>query len=86
MNIITSKQDKPEAVLIRALEPLLGLDLMAKRRKTAKVKGLCSGPGKLCMAMAIDKNCYGLDLCGDKLYLEEGPEKIPPKKSAPLKG
>jgi DNA-3-methyladenine glycosylase len=66
-------------VLIRALEPLEGLGLMAERRGLGQFDGkkdlhrLCTGPGKLCQAMAIDKTCYGLDLCGDRLYIEEGP-------------
>ncbi|MEL7624464.1 MAG: DNA-3-methyladenine glycosylase [Clostridiales bacterium] len=78
MNVVTRAEEEPEAVLIRALEPLTGLELMAKRRNIRDVgskKGLhslCTGPGKLCQAMAIDKDCYGLDLCGSELYIEQG--------------
>jgi DNA-3-methyladenine glycosylase len=43
---------------------------MKQRRKTEKLKNLCSGPGKLCAAMGINKNNYGMDLCGNQLYLE----------------
>jgi len=50
-------------VLIRALEPVIGLDLMCKRRQTNKLQNLCSGPGKVCQALAITKEEYGLDLC-----------------------
>ena len=80
MNIVTKPPDEPEAVLIRALEPLDGLRLMADRRnmsdiaKQKNLRNLCNGPGKLCISMNINKDCYGLDLCGDKLYLEEGSE------------
>ncbi|MFU0826271.1 MAG: putative 3-methyladenine DNA glycosylase [Lachnoclostridium sp.] len=70
MNIVTNKVNIPEVVLLRALEPIEGLDLMKKRRGTDKIVNLCSGPGKLCKAMGIDKNSYGMDLCGDRLYLE----------------
>lgn len=70
MNIVTNQVDIPECVLLRALEPIEGLDLMKKRRRTEKILNLCSGPGKLCQAMGIDKNNYGMDLCGDRLYLE----------------
>ena len=73
MNIVTEKEGVPEVVLLRALEPLENISLMEKRRKTDKLKNLCSGPGKLCMAMAIDKTCYGEDLCGNKLYVEDAP-------------
>jgi DNA-3-methyladenine glycosylase len=70
MNIVANSTDQPEVVLLRALEPLEGIDLMKKRRKTEKLYNLCSGPGKLCTAMGINKTHYGMDLCGDQLYLE----------------
>ena len=72
MNIVTNLPARPEAVLIRALEPVEGVGLMQERRGTHKLTNLCSGPGKLCAAMGIDKSCYGLDLCGSSLYLEYG--------------
>jgi DNA-3-methyladenine glycosylase len=71
-NIVTNVAEKPEVVLIRALEPVDGLELMMKRRKTDKIKNLCSGPGKLCVAMDITKRDNGVDLCGDSLYLTDG--------------
>ncbi|MCJ7856474.1 DNA-3-methyladenine glycosylase [Lachnospiraceae bacterium NSJ-143] len=69
-NVSVAGEGSPECVLIRALEPVEGLEQMKKNRNTDKVRNLCSGPGKLCLAMKINKNCYGLDLCGDELYLE----------------
>ncbi len=78
MNIVTNEIGRGEAVLIRALEPLEGIDLMIERRKTENLKNLCSGPGKLCQAMAIDRSCNGLDLCGDKLYLESDDKSLEP--------
>ena len=72
MNIVSNKTNYPEAILIRAVEPIEGLDLMAKRRGTDNLLNLCSGPGKLCIAMGISKAQNEIDLCGEKLYLISG--------------
>lgn len=69
LNISTNVQDMPECVLIRALLPLEGTELMMKRRKTDKLTSLCSGPGKLCAALGIGRENNGEDLCGERLYL-----------------
>lgn len=71
-NIVTAPENCPEVVLIRALEPISGIDLMKQRRKTDKLLNLCSGPGKLCTAMGITKEHYGTDLCSNVLYLLPG--------------
>jgi DNA-3-methyladenine glycosylase len=42
---------------------------MKERRKTESLRNLCNGPGKLCSAMGITKEHYGIDLCGNELYL-----------------
>jgi DNA-3-methyladenine glycosylase len=76
MNIVTNQESYPEAVLIRALEPIDGLDIMQQRRTTDKKLNLCSGPGKLCAAMGISKAQNELDLCGETMYLLSG-EMIP---------
>ncbi len=71
MNIVTTADGVPHAVLIRAIEPLLGIDLMARRRrKPPDSRELTNGPGKLTNAMAITGADYGRDLCGGRLYLE----------------
>ena len=62
-NVVTGPEGEGNAVLIRALEPVIGLELMQRRRNTKSVRNLCSGPGKLCQALAITKNENGLDLC-----------------------
>ena len=74
-NVVTGLREgkSAEAVLVRALEPVLGVDLMAERRRTRDVKKLCSGPGKLCMALAIDRKNNGEPLDGEKLLIAEGP-------------
>ncbi len=58
----TSDQHDAGAVLIRAVEPLSGAEKMKKNRKIENITNLCSGPGKLCRAMGIDKRFNGLKL------------------------
>ncbi len=71
MNIVTTADGVPHAVLIRAIEPLVGIDLMARRRrKPPDSRELTNGPGKLTNALAITGADYGRDLCGERLYLE----------------
>ena len=73
-NIVTTRAGAPHAVLVRAVEPLLGVEWMAKRRHLpATSRDLTNGPGKLCQAFAIDKRAYGLDLCDSELFLADGP-------------
>ena len=80
-NVVTGMEDQAEAVLIRALEPVAGLDLMQRRRGAkVKVQNLTSGPGKLCQALAITKAQYGLTLTGEELYLEEYREVTPQER------
>ena len=66
-NAVANVPGEPEAVLVSSLEPLAGVPLMARRRGLDEdgeksLKKLCSGPGKLCIAMGITKECYGEDL------------------------
>lgn len=77
MNIVTNRKNLPEVLLLRALEPVEGIDLMKKRRRTDNLKNLCSGPGKLSQAMGITRENYGEDLCGDSFYLEDAPVLAP---------
>ena len=71
-NVVAGKTNDPIAVLIRALEPVEGLDSMYRRRSTArKVTDLCSGPSKLCQSMGIDHKLDGRDLTQSKaLFIE----------------
>jgi len=70
-NIVTNKINIPEVVLVRALEPVEGIELMKKNRCTKNILNLCSGPGKLCQALGIEKKHNGRDLCGGELFLED---------------
>ncbi len=73
LNLVTGCEGEPHAVLIRALEPARGLEVMARRRgKPASSRELTSGPGKLTQALGITGALYGTDLCGEQLFLEEG--------------
>jgi DNA-3-methyladenine glycosylase len=65
---------KPEAILVRALEPLGGLGVMMRRRGVSKgqIANLTNGPSKLCMAMGISKKQNGADLCVPPLRIETG--------------
>ena len=64
MNITASDASKPEAVLLRAVEPISGIDIIKSNRKVAskKIKDLTNGPGKICKAIEIDKSFNGFDL------------------------
>lgn len=72
MNVVTQEADLAEAVLLRAAEPLRGIDSMRERRPKAKKEWeLMNGPGKICMAMDIDRRMDGQSLRGDALWLTE---------------
>ena len=72
LNVVTQESDIAEAVLIRAAEPLQGIESMRRRRPKAKREhDLLSGPGKLCMALDIDRRLDGEPLDGNRLYLTE---------------
>lgn len=71
LNFVTERLDYPAAVLIRALEPVEGMDLMRSRRRTEDLHNLSSGPGKLCQAFSIDRALNGADICGSVIYVED---------------
>jgi len=82
-NIVAQEEGVPEAVLVRAIEPIESIDQMAINRfkkpyeelTRYQKRNLTNGPGKLCMALNITKEHNGLDLCEDTLYVEEGEEE-----------
>jgi DNA-3-methyladenine glycosylase len=69
-NVVTQEEGLAEAVLLRAVEPLNGIESMRERRPKAKRDvDLTNGPGKLCAALAINKSLDGAALDGDALWL-----------------
>ena len=78
VNIVAGELDEPQAVLIRAIEPISGLDEMSFNRYGKSFEELSekekinitNGPGKLCIAMGIDKASNGVDLCTDNFFIE----------------
>ncbi|MBL8745391.1 MAG: DNA-3-methyladenine glycosylase [Phycisphaerae bacterium] len=77
-NVVCGRVDEPVAVLIRAVQPIEGIEQMARHRSVGRraVVGesdLCSGPARLCQALAIDRTLNGADLTRcDRLWIEEG--------------
>src|SRR5215470_2011842 len=72
LNVVSEPPKTAAAILIRALEPLEGLEIMQRHRKTTKFLDLTRGPGRLAQALQIDRRHDGVDLCQDaKLWLGE---------------
>lgn len=78
VNVVTNEAEKPEAVLIRALEPTCGVEQMSMARfgksellTSRETISLTNGPGKLCQALGITRTHNGYDLCGETLYITE---------------
>jgi len=80
-NVVTGKKGQGTAVLIRAVEPVIGLNAMIKNRFGRKLKNekeifnLTSGPGKVCQAFKLDRIHSGTDLLGKQIFILDG-EKI----------
>jgi DNA-3-methyladenine glycosylase len=78
MNVVTGANGEGSAVLLRAAEPLQGLADMRSLRGVEDERGLCSGPGKLCQALGVDRANNGDDLVrGSALVLHEGSPVAP---------
>src|SRR5262245_18149602 len=80
-NIVTNVKDTPHAILVRALEPVEGIEIMRIRRHMHADRNLTSGPGKLCLAMGIDRQLDGADLLGNRVWIEEF-DRVPRLKIA----
>jgi DNA-3-methyladenine glycosylase len=73
MNVVTGRAGEGSAVLLRAAEPLDGLDEMRRRRGRDVLHGLCAGPGRLCQALGIDRSLDGADLVrGREVWITAG--------------
>jgi DNA-3-methyladenine glycosylase len=75
-NVVTGKANKGEAVLLRALEPIDGIETMRENRdmsgRPGALSSLTNGPAKICQAFGIRGEQNGTDLLGDEIYLTEG--------------
>jgi DNA-3-methyladenine glycosylase len=77
LNAVCEPAGVGAAVLIRALEPLTGLDAMRERRGPGRERDLCSGPGKLTQALGIELDLNGSDLAAGPIVVEAGPPLEP---------
>ena len=78
LNIVAGEEEIPEAVLIRGVEPIEGIEILKQNRKIKgkQINNLTNGPGKLCEALAIDKSLNGSDLVfGNEIYILDSKEK-----------
>jgi DNA-3-methyladenine glycosylase len=75
-NAVCRAPGVPEAVLVRAIEPVFGLEWMRARRPGINSSHLANGPGKLCAALEIGRDCDGVDLCqsGGAVFLACNPD------------
>ena len=84
-NVVTGRKGEGTAVLIRAVEPVSGIETMIKNRFDIKVKkeneifNLTSGPGKVCEAFGINRSHSGIDITGEKIFILEA-ERIKEKE------
>lgn len=73
LNVVVSPQDQPRAILIRAIEPTTGIDIMLKRKGMETLKpNVTSGPGSVAKALGIDRKLNGFSLQSDQLWIEDG--------------
>jgi DNA-3-methyladenine glycosylase len=73
-NVVTGPEGRASAVLLRAVEPVRGVDLMRERREggtrgRVSDAALTNGPGKLCQALGITRELNGADLCGERIWI-----------------
>jgi DNA-3-methyladenine glycosylase len=78
-NVVSNLADIPHAILVRALQPVEGIEIMRMRRHSHPDHNLTNGPGKLCIAMGIDRQLDRVDLVGDRAWLEEYVDISPSK-------
>jgi DNA-3-methyladenine glycosylase len=78
MNTVCMPEGTAEGILLRALQPLWGIEKMRERRKDVVDRHLTSGPGKLCAALAITRELDGTDLCSTKspVFVAENSERV----------
>lgn len=73
LNVVSGAEGNPQAVLIRAIEPNVGVDVMLQRRKMEKLAPrITAGPGALSQALGIDKQLNAKELSADEIWIEDG--------------
>ena len=70
-NIVTAPAGTPHAILVRAIDPLIGIEIMMERRGSNNISGLTNGPGKLSTALGIHYSDSGTDLSGNRIWIED---------------
>jgi DNA-3-methyladenine glycosylase len=79
VNVTSEEPGVGAGVLLRALEPLEGIEIMQRFRKTPRIRDIARGPGRLAQAMHVDKRYDGVDLCaGEALWLGTAARRIGP--------
>lgn len=72
LNVVTSVEGRPQAILIRAIEPTTGIDIMQSRRNMEVFKpNITAGPGSVAKALGIDRKLNGISLQSDSLWIED---------------
>lgn len=92
LNIVTQEKGKPQGIMVRGIEPVVGIEQMGKNRNNRKGPELTNGPGKLVAAFGIEKNLYGSSIFTSSLHLVPEKRKYPkeilsePRIGIPNKG
>lgn len=74
--VVVSEENNPCCILIRSIEPIIGLDTMKKRRKTNNIKQLTNGPAKVCQALGISRSLSGSDLLTGPIWISPKTDDI----------
>lgn len=80
LNVVTGSKNNPQVILIRAIEPLVGIEMMLARRNMLDLAPrITAGPGSVAKAFGIDKNLNAKDLLSDEIWIEDNGVQINPE-------